>query len=235
MNWPKLRLLKLAACLLLGLLLVVTQSPAQTTNKNKEKYKYLLYVPEKYASQSTDYPLVIYLHGSSHRGQDLNKLKRYGLPQVVEKGQTFEFIIASPQCPDGKSWSTDNWLEPLLDELKTNYRIDTQRIYLTGISMGGYGTWQTAVEYPDTFAAIVPLCGGCDDSTQICRIKKLPVWTFHGAADNVIPISETEQLVKRLAECGNQVTFTRLEQDGHGIQYLYENKSIYEWLLKQHR
>lgn len=209
------------------------ESFAQT--KPKEHYKYLLYVPKTYASDKATYPLVIYLHGGSHRGQDLNKLKGYGLPNLVDKGENFPFIIASPQCPDGKYWSTDNWFEPLYDELKAKYRIDPKRVYLTGISMGGYGTWQTAVAYPDRFAAIVPLCGGCDDSTQICRIKHVPVWAFHGTADDIIPISETERLIKRLERCYGTVLFTRLETEGHGIQYLYENKAIYDWLLKQHK
>ena len=163
------------------------------------------------------------------------KLKTYGLPSLVEKGRNFTFIIASPQCPEGKFWSTDNWLEPLYKDLITTYRIDTNRVYLTGVSMGGYGAWQTAVAYPDKFAAVVPLCGGCDDSTRICRIKHVPVWTFHGTADDLIPISETERLVKRLTQCGGQVTFTRLENEGHSIQYLYENQAIYDWLLKQHK
>ncbi|GAB3989958.1 alpha/beta fold hydrolase [Spirosoma daeguense] len=217
------------------LLIISSASFGQTASKSKEKYNYLLYLPREYAKQQTSYPLVIYLHGSSHKGQDLNKLKGYGLPQLVEKGFEFDFIIASPQCPEGKYWSTDNWFEPLFDELKSKYRIDPKRVYLTGISMGGYGTWQTAVAYPDKFAAIVPLCGGCDDSTKICQLRKMPVWTFHGVDDPVIPISETEKLVRRLTECGNEVMFTRLEQGGHAIQYIYEDKRIYDWLLKQHR
>jgi len=227
------KLFLLSLCFCLSGLCFQTQSLAQT--KSREHYKYLLYVPKTYATDQAAYPLVIYLHGGSHRGDDLAKLKAYGLPNQVEKGQDFPFIIASPQCPDGKFWSTDNWFEPLYDELKAKYRIDPKRVYLTGISMGGYGTWQTAVAYPDRFAAIVPLCGGCDDSTQICRIKQIPVWTFHGTADDIIPISETERLVKRLEQCGGQVKFTRLEAEGHGIQYLYGDKSIYEWLLKQHK
>ncbi|WP_332369596.1 prolyl oligopeptidase family serine peptidase [Spirosoma telluris] len=113
--------------------------------------------------------------------------------------------------------------------------MDPKRVYLTGISMGGYGVWQTAVAYPDKFAAIVPLCGGCDDSTQICRIKQVPIWTFHGTADDVIPISETERLVKRLEACKGNVKFTRLEKEGHGIQYVFEDQAIYDWLLNQHK
>ena len=208
---------------------------AQVILKKKEKYDYLLYLPKDYTAQKTSYPLVIYLHGGSQRGKDLSKLKIYGLPYLVEKGRDFNFIIASPQCPDGKFWSTDNWFDTLYNELKTKYRIDTKRVYLTGISMGGYGAWQTAIAYPDKFAAIVPLCGGCDDSTQVCRIRHVPVWTFHGTADDVISISETERLVKRLEQCDGRVKFTRLEKEGHAIQYLYEDQTIYDWLLKQHK
>ncbi|QIP17131.1 prolyl oligopeptidase family serine peptidase [Spirosoma aureum] len=222
-------------CVILLFLSYAGYSQPASKAKSKVKYNYLLYLPNDYAATKASYPLIIYLHGGSQRGNDLMKLKTYGLPQQVDKGKDFQFIIASPQCPDGKFWSTDNWFEPLYDELTTKYSIDPKRVYLTGISIGGYGTWQTAVAYPDKFAAIVPLCGGCDDSTQVCTIKHIPIWTFHGTADNVIPINETEQLVKRLEQCGGRVKFTRLEKEGHGIQYLYEEKSIYDWLLQQHK
>ena len=208
---------------------------AQDIAKSKEKYKYLLYLPKDYAANKAIYPLVIYLHGGSQRGRDLNKLKTYGLPYVVEKGRDFPFIVVSPQCPEGKFWSTDNWFDSLYTDLITNYRVDVKRVYLTGISMGGYGTWQTAIAHPDKFAAIAPLCGGCDDSTQVCQIRHIPVWTFHGTADDLIPITETERLVKRLQSCGGRVKFTRLENEGHAIQYLYEKQDLYDWLLKQHQ
>lgn len=211
------------------------ETNAQKVIKRPVKYDFLLYLPKKYVATQEAFPLVIYLHGGSQRGQDLNKLKIYGLPYLVDKGREFDFIIASPQCPDGKYWSTDNWFDSLYTTLKNTYRIDTKRVYLTGISMGGYGTWQTALDHPDTFAAIMPLCGGCDDSTQICRIKYLPVRTFHGTTDDVIPITETERLVKRLEVCGSPVQFIRLANKGHGIQYVYEDPALYEWLLKQHR
>ncbi len=151
---------------------------------------------------------------------------------MIDKGKNFDFIIASPQCPENKYWSTDNWFEPLYDDLLGKYRIDKKRVYLTGISMGGYGTWQTAVAYPDKFAAILPLCGGCDDSTQICQIKQVPIWTFHGTADDLIPFGVTERLVKSLNECGGNVKFTRLEGAGHDIENMYEKKEVYDWLLK---
>lgn len=227
---------------LVGLILFLScqwgHAQVETRVKTKVKYDYLLYVPKEYAARKTNYPLVIYLHGGSQSGKggpDLVKLKTYGLPRLVNQGRNFEFIIASPQCPEGKFWSTHNWLDSLYAELTATYRINPKRVYLTGISMGGYGTWQTTVAYPDKFAAIVPLCGGCDDSTQVCRIKNVPIWTFHGTADNLISVDETERLVKRLNQCGGNVKFSRLKGIGHGIQYLYEDKAIYDWLLKQHK
>jgi predicted peptidase len=157
------------------------------------------------------------------------------LPYLVDQGREFPFIIASPQCPDGKFWSTDNWFDSLYAELTRKYRIDPKRIYITGISMGGHGAWQTAVAYPDKFAAVVPLCGGRDDSTKFCAIKHIPIWTFHGTADDVIPISETERLVKRPEACLGNVKFTPLINAGHAIQHVYEDQAIYDWMIKQHK
>ncbi|WP_229251044.1 dienelactone hydrolase family protein [Emticicia sp. BO119] len=184
------------------------------------------------------YPLIIYLHGSSHRGNDLNKLKGYGLPYVIDKGKEFNFIIASPQCPDGKFWSTENWFDSLYTELTTKYRIDKDRVYLTGISLGGQGTFVVGMDHSDKLAALVPLCGWISngDIPRLCpSLKNIPIWTFHGTEDNVISISETERVVKTLEECKASIKFTRLENEGHSIQHLYENDEIYEWLLQWKR
>ncbi|MES2731769.1 MAG: prolyl oligopeptidase family serine peptidase [Bacteroidota bacterium] len=223
---------KLITCIAF-LLVFNAVSIAQTTVKSKSKYEYLLYLPKDYSQGKRTYPLVIYLHGGAHRGSDLSKLKEYGLPYLVDQGRDFKFIIASPQCPEGKYWSTDHWFDSLYTDLLAQYRINQRQIYVTGISMGGFGAWQVAVEYPARFAAIVPLCGGCNDSTQVCKIKNVPVWAFHGTTDDMIPISETERLVNRLQQCKGKVKFSRLENEGHAIQYLYENEKIYEWMLKQ--
>lgn len=155
--------------------------------KAKARYNYLLYMPKDYSKQKKKYPLVIYLHGGSQKGNDLSKLKGYGLPYLVSKGENFDFIIASPQCPDNKFWSTDNWFDSLYTDLITKYRIDTNRVYLTGISMGGYGTYIVAMDFPNKFAALVPMCGGCNDSdtSRICNLNKIPIWAFHGTADDL--------------------------------------------------
>ena len=207
-------------------------------SKPKADYNYLLYLPKDYAKQTKNYPLVIYLHGGSHKGDDLNKLKGYGLPFLVDQGNDFDFIIVSPQCPDNKYWSSEDWFEPLYTKILTEYRVDTNKVYLTGISMGGYGTYIVAMDYPDKFAAIVPLCGGCNDSdtTRICNLKDIPIWAFHGTADDKIPISETERIVNGLNKCNGKIKFTKLKGEGHGIEFLYEKyPQMYKWMLKQSR
>lgn len=206
--------------------------------KQKADYNYLVYLPKDYFKQSKNYPLAIYLHGGSHKGNDLNKLKEYGLPYLVDQGRDFDFIIVSPQCPYNKYWSSENWFEPLYEKIISEYRVDINKVYLTGISMGGYGTFIVAMDHPDKFAAIIPLCGGCNDSDtlRICNLKDMPIWAFHGTADDMIPISETERIETTLNKCKGNIKFTKLEGEGHGIQHLYEKYTkMYKWMLQQSR
>jgi CubicO group peptidase (beta-lactamase class C family)/predicted esterase len=219
-----------------NLLLRNWKTNAQTVSKPKANYPYLLYLPKEHSTSKKDFPLVIYLGGGSQRGNDLNKLKTYGIPFYIEQGHEYDFIIASPQCPDDKYWTTENWFESLYADLTSKYRIDTTRIYVTGISVGGFGTWQVAMDYPDKFAAIVPLCGGVNDSdmANISRLKELSIWAFHGTMDDMIPISDTEKVVSKLGEYG-RIKFTRLQNEGHGIQYLYADNIIFDWLLLHHK
>lgn len=182
--------------------------------------------------------MIIYLHGGSQRGNDLDKLKAYGLPYLVNKGQNFNFVIVSPQCPERKYWSTENWFDSLYADITSSYRIDKSKVYVTGISIGGYGTYIAAMDNPDKIAAIVPLCGGINDidTTRINSLAKMPVWMFHGTADEVISIKESERIYNSLKKRSNRVKFTRLKGEGHGIQFLYETKpEIYDWLLKHQK
>lgn len=197
-------------------------------------YRYLTYLPDDYSATQKEYPVVIYLHGSSGRGNNLNAVKGSGLPRMAEAGQKFEFIIIAPQCPSGKLWSSEDWAGTLLKDVEKKYRIDKSRIYLTGVSMGGGGTFDVAKLYPGTFAALAPLCAWASDTYQICKLKNVPVWTFHGTEDHVVPISETEQKVKALRDCGGQVKYTRLKGEGHSIHYVYNTDNEYrllEWML----
>lgn len=227
---------RMIVIVLISLLAFSMKLTAQIPLKPKADYPYLLYLPEEYSTDDRSFPLVIYLGGGSQSGDDLNKLKTYGVPFYIEQGHEYNFIVASPQCPKNKYWTEEDWFDSLYADLMSKYRIDTTRIYVTGISNGGFGTWQVAMDHPDMFAAIAPLCGGVNDkdTSNICSLKDLPVWTFHGTADNMIPISETERIVNKLAVYGH-IKFTRLQDEGHGIQYLYEDNRIFDWLLQHCR
>jgi predicted peptidase len=153
------------------------------------------------------------------------------------------FIVVSPQCPDGQWWDDDTVLA-LLDEMATRYRVDPRRIYLTGLSMGGFGTWSVGLKYPERFAAIVPICGGGrpDDARQAAREKKpallsLGVWAFHGALDPAVPLAESERMIAALKEVGaTDVKFTVYPEAGHDSWTdSYANPELYTWLLEHVR
>jgi len=196
-------------------------------------YRYLLYLPKHYAGQPyRKYPLLVYLHGKSCRGYNLEKLKRYGPPYLISKGWDFPFIIVSPQCPPDRIWSTDEWFPALYKSLSDKYRIDENRVYLTGMSMGGSGVWALAIKHPEYLAAAIPLCGGWR-TKGIEAMKDIPVWAFHGSEDDIVPPEETGKMVEALRKAGGRVRYSRLEGQGHSIHRIYEYKEIYDWLLKQ--
>ena len=199
------------------------------------KMNYLLYLPRDYSGNSGDrWPLILFLHGAGERGNDLERVKTQGLPKMLELWRQFPFIVASPQCPPRMSWSTP-LLSALMSEVESRYLVDADRIYVTGMSMGGYATWSLALEYPDRFAAIAPVCGGGDPS-MACRIMHLPVWAFHGARDYVVPLEETLDMVEALKECGGNVKVTIYPEAEHDSwTQTYDNPELYQWLLHQKR
>jgi predicted peptidase len=214
---------------------VFSQSTKEQVEKKDNKYDYLTYVPENYKSRKNkDWPLLIYLHGASLRGNDINKIKKYGMPYLVEEGHDYDFFIVSPQCPANKNWSMDNWMDTILQEIESKYHIDTNRIYLIGMSLGGYGAWELAIKYPMRFAAIVPVCGG-GDTAKVCVLKDVPIWAFHGSADSIVPVSETENMVSKLKQCQGNVKYTQLEGRGHGIVEVFEMPEVFDWMLAQRK
>jgi predicted peptidase len=198
-------------------------------------YRYLLYLPDNYSMESQRrYPLLVYLHGKSCRGYNLEKLKSYGPPYLISKGWEFPFIIVSPQCPPDRIWNTDDWFPSLYESLSGKYRIDDRRVYLTGMSMGGSGVWALAIKHPEYFAAAIPLCGGWR-TKNVKAMKHIPVWAFHGANDKIVAPVETEKMVDALRKAGGRVRYSKLKGKGHSIHKVYENKNIYEWLLKHRK
>jgi predicted peptidase len=200
---------------------------------------YLLYLPTDYQSSAENLPLVVFLHGMGERGTDLEKIKCNGIPKEIAQGQDFPFIAVSPQCTEQTTWLAEiETLHALIEKIIAAYRIDTARIYLTGLSMGGFGTWHLAAEYPELFAAIVPICGGTIPNIgfpeRIKVLKDLPVWAFHGAQDEVVPLQMSQELVEVLQAHQGNVKFTVYPDAQHDSwTQTYENPELYEWLLQQ--
>lgn len=192
---------------------------------------YLVYTPENYSTDSDkSWPLLIFLHGAGERGEDLDRVKFHGPPKLIEAGKEFPFVIVSPQVPE-RSWWQPALVQQIIMKIITEYNIDRKRIYLTGLSMGGYGTWETAMRFPELFAAIAPICGG-GDTTLISNIKDIPVWNFHGAKDNVVPIERSEMLVEALRKAGGNVKFTVYPEATHDSwTETYNNMELYSWFL----
>ncbi|MGE5683266.1 MAG: prolyl oligopeptidase family serine peptidase [Bacillota bacterium] len=203
-----------------------------TEIKARLSLDYLLYTPNDYSSDGKKWPLVLFLHGAGERGANLNYVKRHGPPKLVEQGKSFPFILVSPQCPDDSIWYPDI-LGGLLDQIEKDYNIDTDREYVTGLSMGGYGTWKMAETYPKRFAAIAPVCGWSSVDT-VCTLKHLPIWVFHGKKDKVVPFDRSDVLVKTLKKCGGNVQFTVYPDAAHDSwTETYDNPKLYEWMLNQ--
>lgn len=206
------------------------------------EFRYLLYLPADYkADAGPKWPLVLFLHGAGERGSDLQKVAVHGPPKLVSQGRQFPFILVSPQCPAGQVWD-EYALVGLVESIQARYRVDPARVYVTGLSMGGYGTWLLAQKHPGRFAAVAPVCGGGDRirsllPSQVDALKTLGVWAFHGAKDNVVPLSESERMVEAFKRIGVQdIQFTVYPDANHDSwTATYENPALYEWLLKHHR
>jgi predicted peptidase len=198
---------------------------------------YLLYLPEGYDPKQR-WPLVLFLHGAGERGNDLDQVKNHGLPKLIEEGQEFPFIVVAPQCPKSESWNGKAQiaaLSALLDEIERNYTVDPDRIYITGLSMGGYGTWALATAHPQRFAAIAPICGGGNAAT-VRAIRHVPAWAFHGAKDTVVSLEASQVMVDALKACGGSVRFTVYPDAGHDSwTETYANPELYTWLLQHSR
>jgi predicted peptidase len=194
--------------------------------------KYLLYLPNGYEKEERKlWPVLLFLHGAGERGDSLDLVKMHGPPKIVET-KDLPFIVVSPQCPVIQRWSPAI-LKELLDDILLTYRTDEERIYLTGLSMGGFGTWDLSMEYPEMFAALAPICGGGDPS-RVERIQHIPTWVFHGAKDPVVSLERSEEMVNALKKINSNVKFTVYPEATHDSwTETYNNEKLYEWFLEQ--
>jgi predicted peptidase len=176
------------------------------------------------------------LHGIGERGADIEKVKADGIPRILQSKPEFPFVVVSPQCPDDTMWwDHHETLKSMLEELVSRYLVDPNRMYLTGKSMGGFGTWSFAMAYPDLFAAIAPICGG-GVLENAGRLERLPVWAFHGADDPFVPVAHSQSMVDAVRARGGDVRFTVYEGVGHDAwTRTYENPDLYRWFLLHNR
>jgi predicted peptidase len=201
---------------------------------------YLVHVPEQAGHNPQErWPAILFLHGLGESGDDPSAVLREGLPPYVASRPDFPFIVIAPQCPWNTWWPelTDP-LDQLLLNCADTLPIDHQRLYLTGLSMGGFGSWYLGTLWPERFAAVAPICGGGlvfhGFPRRVERLKDKPVWAFHGAKDDVVPLVESQKLVDALRENGGAVKFTVYPNAGHDSwTETYNNPELYDWFLSQ--
>ena len=236
----------LTACANLETMPKKNQSPQHFQKKISQTLEanYLLFLPANYSSKGTNrWPLIFFLHGAGERGSNIWKVAVHGPPKLVKNRPDFPFIVVSPQCPEGEAWSVET-LSSLLDSVCGRYRVDTNRIYLTGLSMGGYGTWKLGLLCPERFAAIAPICGGGEiinillaERRKKQALKSLGVWAFHGAKDKTVPLEESQRMIAALQKAGCQDVKLTVYPDADHDSWTqtYDNPEFYDWLLTHRR
>lgn len=219
-------------------LLIFAQKDEKTLTKNITKnisVNYVLQFPDAYNKEKHDWPLIVFLHGSGERGDDLSKLSIHGPLKYVENGNKLDAVILAPQCPEKQIWDMDV-LSTLIKEIVLKHRINFTRVYLTGLSMGGYGTWELSIKHPEMFAAIAPICGRINYTfiENIRKLKDKPIWVFHGGKDEVVPVSNSKRIVKALKNVDADPKFTIFPEAGHDSwSKPYSDPEFYAWLLSQ--
>lgn len=214
-----------------------------------EGMPYRIYVPE---GAQGELPLVLYLHGAGRRGNDNRaQIKDNSFLQALRSEENlaaYPCILLVPQCPKNQGWVSSQdedfsrntaALMGLLEQVKADYPVDPARVYITGNSMGGFGTWGMLLAYPDYFAAAVPICGGWlrdDDPAHAPLYKDVPIWAFHGDQDTAVPVERTRDMVEALKAVGGNIKYTEYPGEGHGIsERAYHEPELLPWLFAQSR
>lgn len=197
----------------------------------KKDYGYALHIPKNSKEKK---PLIVFLHGSGERGSDVELVKVHGPFKYLKTHQLDAYVLA-PQCPENQLWDAEV-LYKLIQKIQKENNIDPSRIYLTGLSLGGWGTWKLAFTHPEMFAAVVPICGFVDlmDTDKICTIGTIPTHIFHGLLDDVVKPDYAIDAYKRLKACNGNVELTIFDDANHDSwSRVYDNPEIYNWMLKQ--
>lgn len=198
--------------------------------KNKTKYNFLLRTPANYAENGDMEPLIVFLHGRSLSGNNLDRVKRYGVLYAINRGKEIPGIVVAPQTNNG--WNAENVIE-VIDYVLAHYNADPSRVYVCGMSMGGYGTLDVAGKYPHRIAAAVAICGG-GSVNDACNLTQVPVWIQHGSNDRAVPSSESKKIYNAIIKCNHaaDATLTIIKGGTHGsVERLFHQDKIYDWML----
>lgn len=202
-------------------------------------HKYAVFVPQGY-TRDKEWPCIVFLHGAGERGDDGALQTKVGLaPAIRQREKTFPFLAVFPQCKSGGRWLADSpdgqRAMAMLGEVQKEFRVDASRVHLTGLSLGGMGTWSLGMKYPERWAALVPVCGR-GDAAQVDRIKNLPIWCFHGDADRAVSVEGSRAMIQALQTAGAKPRYTEYPGVGHNSwDAAYGTDELYTWLLEQRR
>lgn len=222
------------------IMLCAVYSFAQTDTKGKftavrnvlpKGYNFWMYTPADYEAEAHAMPLVIFLHGASICGNNLNKVRRYGVLNAIDRGKIVPTLVVAPQNPGG-AW-TPKKINNLLEWVKSNYKVDSTRVYVLGMSLGGYGTLDFVGTYPEKVAAAMALCGGCS-LKNISGLGKVPLWIMHGTADRAVSIRQSQLVVNKLKQLGSDklLRYTWIQGADHGMPVrLFYLQKTYDWLF----
>ena len=199
-------------------------------NVIKDGYDFWLYLPEDYDASSAPKPVVMFLHGKSLCGDDLALVRHYGCINAIERGRDINAIVVAPQTQT--TWNPSK-LNEVYEWVKTHYKVDTNRFYVLGMSLGGYGTLDFVATYPDKIAAAMAMCGGATTS-ELCGLTKVPLWIMHGTADTAVPVRCSEKVVNAMIDCGDtsRLVFDKLKHVNHTrLSRVFYLKQTYDWLF----
>lgn len=203
-----------------------------TEVKEFDEIKYIIRYPDDYAV-GEKYPIILFLHGAGSRGNDIDVLKGNPYFALTEKHKDFPFITIAPQCNQDTWFDLMNVLQKLAAEIVNFEFADRERLYVVGASMGGYATWQLAMSMPETFAAIIPICGGGMYWNAV-RLKGTPAWAFHGDSDSVVCTEESVKMVEKVNATGGCAKLTIYENTDHDSwSETYSNYEVFKWMLEQ--
>jgi predicted peptidase len=206
----------------------------KTIEYNGASVKYVVYVPKGYNPEKA-HPAILFLHGSGEQGDDGKKQAEVGLGSAIRLAEDkWNYIVMFPQKPKGKGWFMDHekLILDIIEKTKKEYKVDEKRLYITGLSMGGFGTWSLIAKYPDMFAAAAPVCGG-GNAADAPKIKDLPIWNFHGDKDNAVPIKRSQEMIDAIKAAGGNPKFTIYPGVGHNSwDKAYRDENLNEWFLQ---